>query len=298
MLQQTTVAAVVGYFERWMSRFPTVETLANAGEHEVLAMWEGLGYYSRARNLHRAARQIVEHHNGILPSDLEALRALPGIGPYTAAAVISFAFNKHAPALDANVLRVIARLHNFSEPSDTPAARKALEEMTSALLPEKNPGRTTAAIMELGALICVAGPPRCELCPIRPFCRAEKPSELPVKRPRPKTTEITDRRAFATRGGQDGAVLLRFSTGPRWRGLWVLPEFTPTTVARGTPLLTTDYTITRYRVRLEIYGVRARSAKEGESWVPVRQLELIPVASPFRKVLSQIFTPPEKQTEG
>src|SRR5688572_29268824 len=154
MLQQTQVATVIPYYERWLSRFPDSSTLAAADESEVLSVWQGLGYYSRARNLHRAARHIVAHHRGAMPDDPEQIRALPGVGRYTAGAVASFAFDLPEPLVDANVARVLARLLNLSEPIDSTAGQRALWKEATELVPQKAPGEFNAALMELGAILC------------------------------------------------------------------------------------------------------------------------------------------------
>lgn len=165
MLQQTQVATVIPYFERWLSRFPTIESLAAASPDEVLKLWEGLGYYARARNLHRAAQLVVHEHNGRLPDSVEGLLALPGVGRYTAGAIASLAYNKRTPALDGNTRRVICRL--FAHQTDETAWTLA-----ESLLPEENPGNFNEALIELGALVCTPRAPRCDECPLKPFCAA------------------------------------------------------------------------------------------------------------------------------
>jgi A/G-specific adenine glycosylase len=167
MLQQTRVAAVVPYYERWLRRFPDVATLAGAPLDDVLKVWEGLGYYSRARNLHRAALLMRERHNGAVPADYAALRALPGLGDYTAGAVSSIAYGARRPAIDGNVRRVIARL--LDEPAPTHAR---LRDCVNALLPDGRPGDLNQALMEVGATICTPRTPRCDACPLRSFCAA------------------------------------------------------------------------------------------------------------------------------
>jgi A/G-specific adenine glycosylase len=169
MLQQTQVATVRDYYERFLARFPTVEALAAASLEDVLKLWEGLGYYSRARSLHRAARQVVATYDGELPADLEALRRLPGIGPYTAGAIASIAFRIPAPAVDGNVRRVFARVLALSEPS-----RAELEQAVCLWMPEDAAGPFTEGLMELGATVCTPRSPRCELCPWRALCRARE----------------------------------------------------------------------------------------------------------------------------
>ena len=167
MLQQTTVAAVRGHFARWMRELPDVQTLAAAPEEKVLKLWEGLGYYSRARNLHRAAKAIVANFGGRIPDDPAQRRTLPGIGPYTAAAIAAFAFDKPVPVLDANINRLIARLFDFRKDITTAAGRQFLDQAAAALLPASGGRDHTSALMDLGATLCAAGQPDCLLCTVQ-----------------------------------------------------------------------------------------------------------------------------------
>jgi len=187
MLQQTRVETVIPYFERWMRLFPDTRALANASEQEVLNAWEGLGYYSRARNLHKAAKIVVEQHNGELPRDLDALRKLPGIGRYTVGAVASIAFGMDEPTLDGNLRRVIARLFDVTEPADSPAGEKILWQLAAEHLPKGKASDYNQALMDLGATICLPKNPRCLLCPLMEMCRARKNGTqdgLPVLKPK------------------------------------------------------------------------------------------------------------------
>jgi A/G-specific adenine glycosylase len=175
MLQQTRVEAVIGYYNRWMQRFPTVETLAAADLQEVLKAWEGLGYYARARNLHKAARAIVADYGGVIPTRRAALLALPGIGEYTVGALLSIAYNQPEPLLDGNVKRVLARLLDLDQPIDRPHVRRLLWQNAHALVAAAAPGEAGACnegIMEFGALICTPQNPRCLLCPLQDLCAA------------------------------------------------------------------------------------------------------------------------------
>src|SRR5487761_2154648 len=170
MLQQTTVAAVIGYYERFLVRWPGIEALAAAQLDEVLHAWQGLGYYARARNLHACAAAVVARHRGRFPETEEALRSLPGIGPYTAAAIAAIAFDRPAAPVDGNVERVMARLYAVTTP--LPAAKPELRRLAAALVPRERPGDYAQAVMDLGATICVPKTPRCVRCPWREPCRA------------------------------------------------------------------------------------------------------------------------------
>lgn len=187
MLQQTRVEAVIPYFEKWMRLFPGVRALAAASEQEVLHAWEGLGYYSRARNLHKAAKIVVERYDGEIPRDLEALRMLPGIGRYTLGAIASMAFGMDVAALDGNIKRVYARIFDIDEPVDSLAGEKILWQIADENLPKGQAGDYNQALMDLGATICLPRRPRCLICPVMELCQARQKGtqELrPVKSPK------------------------------------------------------------------------------------------------------------------
>lgn len=286
MLQQTQVATVIAYFERWMRRFPDFSALAAARESEVLAVWQGLGYYARARNLHRAARLIVEHHGGVLPEDDAALRALPGVGAYTAGALAAFAFDRPAVAVDANIARVLARLGDIRAPIDERAGRKRLHALAAALLPAAGGREYTSALMELGALVCAPKKPECLVCPVRVFCAAAEPEALPKKRPRARIVDLDETCAWHLRRG---ALLLEVQSGLRWRGLWKLPRCVPPLAAE--PLLTTRYPFTNHRVTLRIFaGDGARAAGDGLRWVKLGALEDFPLAAPHRRAIRVLLS--------
>ncbi len=172
MLQQTRVETVIPYYEKWLRLFPTVQVLANASEHDVLNAWEGLGYYSRARNFHKAAKMVVEKYNGELPRDLDELRTLPGIGRYTVGALASIVFGMDEPALDGNLKRVYARLFDVSEPVDSTEGEKILWKLAKDNLPKGQAADFNQALMDLGAMICVPKNPRCLICPVMKVCKA------------------------------------------------------------------------------------------------------------------------------
>jgi A/G-specific adenine glycosylase len=187
MLQQTQVATVIPYYERFMKRFPTVQKLAAARLDSVLKLWQGLGYYTRARNLHNAARVIVERHNGVFPDTFDALVALPGIGRYTAGAVASIAFGLPVPVLDGNVMRVLCRLYRLSDNPKSPAAQKHLWHLAETLVPQDRPGDFNQSLMELGATVCTPKNPNCPNCPVQRLCQACARNEQDVLPRMPKT---------------------------------------------------------------------------------------------------------------
>jgi A/G-specific adenine glycosylase len=224
MLQQTVVATVEPYFARFIARFPDVASLAAAGDEEVTALWSGLGYYARARNLRRAAAAIVAEHGGVVPASEVALRALPGIGPYTAAAVAAIAFDARAFALDGNTMRVFARLACERRPVDVPATRAALHARGLAEVPRRRAGDFNQAVMELGALVCTPRRPRCDVCPLARDCRARaegRAAALPRKRPRAERPVVRVVCACITDGAR---VLVIKRRQGLLAGTWALPE--------------------------------------------------------------------------
>src|SRR5436190_11252587 len=188
MLQQTQVETVIPYFERWIAKFPNIRKLARADEQAVLTLWAGLGYYSRARNLMAAAKSVVDDHGGKIPSDYDALRSLPGIGQYTAGAILSIAFNRPFPVVDGNVRRVLSRIYGWED--DSP---KRLWEGAEHLVKQAEPRFINQAIMELGATVCSFKAPRCLVCPVQQSCIAYKTgmqAVIPPVKKRPETVRV------------------------------------------------------------------------------------------------------------
>jgi len=224
MLQQTRVETVIPYFERWMMRFPSIAALAEASEQEVLATWEGLGYYSRARNLHKAARVLVDKFAGTLPSDPAALRRLPGIGRYTAGAIASMAFGLDVPTLDGNIRRVLARLFDVSQPADAPAGEKLLWALAEEYLPAGRAGDFNQALMDLGATVCLPRHPTCLICPLSSLCRARElgiQEQRPVLKPRVEVPHYTVTAAVLQRAGT--VLLARRPSEGLLGGMWEFP---------------------------------------------------------------------------
>lgn len=225
MLQQTTVKAVVPYFERFIARFPTIETLASASEEEVLRYWEGLGYYSRGRNLRRAAIRINEAFSGAMPESLNDLQSLPGIGRYTAGAIMSFAFNQPAPILEANTLRLYARLLGYAEDPRNVAGQHLLWSFASLLPTGTQSGQVNQALMELGSLVCTPRDPSCSRCPLNEFCiafRNGQQTHIPLLAKRPEITPLVEACVAVQRDGR--WLLRRREDTERWAGLWDFPR--------------------------------------------------------------------------
>lgn len=225
MLQQTRVEAVIPYFEKWMRLFPTVDVLANASEQDVLNAWEGLGYYSRARNLHKAAKIVADQFNGEIPRDLEELRQLPGIGRYTLGAIASIAFGMDVAALDGNIKRVYARIFDVEVPVDSPAGEKILWELADKHLPKGHAGDYNQALMDLGATICVPKNPRCLICPVMKLCTARQNGTQnlrPVKMPKKEVPHYVHAAAVIVRRGK--VLLAQRPSEGLLGGMWEFPN--------------------------------------------------------------------------
>lgn len=309
MLQQTTVAAVTPYFHRFMSRFPDVSELATADEGEILRYWEGLGYYSRARNIHRAAKWIVEHNAGQFPTSVSELQSLPGVGRYTAGAIASFAFDQRAPIVEANTLRLYCRLLGYEGDPRPKVGQELLWSFAEAILPRKGPGTLNQALMELGATVCTPRAPSCADCPVQNHCRAFKTgqqSTIPRPKPKVEMTDVTEV-SVAIRNGAKYLVRRR-TANERWAGLW---DFIRFEIAHGASTLpiemivrsTLDRTglivelepqiaeinhgVTRYRITLKCFTAMRVSGrlKKGEEWlwIAARDFEKFPLSVTARQ---------------
>jgi A/G-specific adenine glycosylase len=284
MLQQTQVATVIPYYNEWLRRFPSVESLAAASESDVLHAWQGLGYYSRARNLRLAAIAITEHHCGRFPESVDSIRQLPGVGRYTANAVATFAFDQSVPVVEANIARVLSRLFDLREPIDTGAGQQRLWSYAAQLLPRCRAGEYNAALMELGALVCGMRP-KCNACPVKRHCRAADPLSLPRKKMRRSLELRTEHHSFLIRRRR---VLLEQST-ERWRGMWILPRLAKKPVDR-VPAHRSEFPFTHHRITLAVYpGFNDEKKSRGLRWFSIRDLPSIPVPSPHRRALNDLL---------
>ncbi len=226
MLQQTRVTAVKDYYQKFLTKFPTIETLANASQDEVLKAWEGLGYYSRARNLHKLAKIVAQEMNGKFPETVEALQNLPGIGRYTAAAIASIAFDERAAVLDGNVIRILTRLYDIAEEIGSPKITKQLWDLADSLLPTERYGDYNQAIMDLGRLICLPRNPACQNCPVQQFCQAQKNNTVHLRPVKKAKAPLPNRYAMAAvvRDAQERILLVQRPQDGLLGGLWMLPQ--------------------------------------------------------------------------
>lgn len=292
MLQQTQIPTVLdrGFYSRWLSLFPDFPSLAAAREDAVLKAWEGLGYYRRARNLHRLAHEVMAQHGGVFPQVPATILALPGVGPYTAGAVASFAFGLAEPIVDGNIARVLSRLYNDATPIDSTAGTKLLWARARALVrTTDDPRSLNSALMELGQTHCKPTKPTCDFCPVRSQCRATEPEALPVKHARPAITAVAERVIFLR---TTAGVLLELETGKRRTGLWKLPAL-PAALAEKPPpvLLRTHYSITRYKVTLWVHEPHATDLPWPDTHrvIPFPELEATPMPAPYRRALRELL---------
>jgi A/G-specific adenine glycosylase len=284
MLQQTQVSAVMPYYDEWMRRFPDFAALAAASEQEVLHAWQGLGYYARARNLRATAKAVMETHGGMFPRRLAEIEDLPGIGRYTARAVATFAFDQSVPIVEANIARLLARLIDLQIPIDTSAGREMLWSSAEALLPDRGAGVHNSALMDLGALVC-ATRPKCELCPVKTFCRASNPSALPRKKPRRALELRTEHHSFSLHRRR---VLLEQSRD-RWQGMWILPRLALAPTA-SQALHLSQFPFTHHRITLAVYAYESTAKRnQHQRWFRINELRTIPVPSPHRRAINQLL---------
>jgi A/G-specific adenine glycosylase len=282
MLQQTRVEAVIPYFERWMRLFPNVQALAHASEREVLNAWEGLGYYSRARNLHKAAKIVAEQYHAEIPRDLDELRKLPGIGRYTLGAIASIAFGMDISALDGNIKRVYARIFDIQEPVDSPAGEKILWELADQYLPKGCAGDYSQALMDLGATICVPKNPRCLICPVMKLCKARQngtQNQRPVMKPKKEVPHYVHAAGVIIERGR--VLLAQRPSNGLLGGMWEFPNGR----VNGDPAKELSNTLkTGYKLRLretrkqEALGVVQHGYTHFKVTVYVFQCELISIS--------------------
>jgi len=309
MLQQTQVERVVDFYIRFLERFPTVAALAAAAEHDVLRLWEGLGYYRRARQLHAAAKTIVADHAGEFPRTVAGLRSLPGIGRYTAGAIASIAFDLPEPIVEANSRRVIARLAGHAAPLGTAAGDEPIWELAAGLVPKQHPGRFNQALMDVGALVCTPVQPLCGTCPLADQCaarRTNRVAEIPMKATRRAVEELHETAVVVRRAGR--VLVVQRGPGEWWEGLWDFPRVPG--AARGarrgiersellgglacdaaSRLDTITHTVTHHRITLDVVSCtagRGGRASPGRRWVTATALASLAMTSPGRRIADML----------
>jgi A/G-specific adenine glycosylase len=308
MLQQTQVATVVPYFNRFIAQLPDFDALAAADEQQVLRLWQGLGYYSRARNLQAAARKVVSEFGGQLPKDVEGLMQLPGVGRYTAGAVASIAFGQRAPILDGNVNRVLCRLDKVTTDPRDKATQMQLWQRAEAILPRKRVGDFNSALMELGALVCTPRSPQCLLCPVRDHCEAQSAGmqeQIPPPR-KAKPTPLHRRHVYCIRRGDRWLIEQRPSRG-RWAGMWQFvtieasshdADFDASTVIRARVSSTkqigqVSHALTHRRYVFDVFACAAigkweSAGEQSRKWVTLKELASYPLPRPHLKIAEML----------
>jgi A/G-specific adenine glycosylase len=323
MLQQTQVATVIPYWQRFLARFPDVAALAAAEEQDVLRLWEGLGYYRRARQLHAAARQVVERHGGEFPATFDEVRCLPGIGRYTAGAILSIGLDQRLPILEANTIRLLSRLTALAGDPIGSAGQKALWATAEAILPSTRAGAFNQALMELGSEICTPKAPGCDRCPVATLCEARQKNLVDQIPPAAKKTRYEEVNEVAVVIRHQNCVLLRHcQPGERWAGLWDFPRFAMAaniadakaaaaeivaqtrerfgvSIVRPRILTTIKHGVTRFRITLHCYeaSLAARSRQprppigaEAIRWLAPDSLHEYPLSTTGRKIASWILS--------
>ncbi len=317
MLQQTQVATVIPYYQRFMARFPDLASLAAASEDEVLAHWSGLGYYARARNLHRAARQAVAEHGGRLPEDIDTLQTLPGIGRSTAGAILSLALGQRHAILDGNVKRVLARHHAIPGWPGQAAVARTLWSLAEALTPDERVAEYNQAMMDLGATLCTRSRPACERCPLAADCAARRQgrqADFPGRKPR---RPLPERRVqmLLVRDPEGRVLLERRPAEGVWGGLWSLPElpadadplawcrgqgYHPIGTARALP--SRRHTFSHFHLEILPREIRLEKAGCGVAdgdrlrWYHSRELAALGLAAPVARLLREIEQPETGET--
>lgn len=314
MLQQTQVATVIPYFHRFIERFPSIHALAAAPLDDVLKAWEGLGYYARARNLHRAAEQVVAEFDGRLPDTVEELLRLPGIGRYSAGAIASLAFGRAAPVLDGNVKRVLCRLYAVRDDPRQPAVERELWALAELNLPKGKAGRWNEAMMELGATVCQPRSPRCGDCPFIPVCQAHRQDlqdELPARAHKPRTPHYDVAAAVIRRRGR--ILIAQRPLGGMLGGLWEFPggkrergesleeclrreiqEELGVEIEVGRPVTQVKHAYTHFRITLHAFecaliGGKPKAIQVADwRWVRLEEMERFAFAVTDRKIITAL----------
>ena len=316
MLQQTQVATVVEYYQRFLKRFPDVQTLATATEHEVLRYWEGLGYYRRARQLHLAAKTIMTNHDGCFPTTFSEVLALPGIGRYTAGAILSISLGLRFPIVEANTIRLFARLLHVSTEVTATQTQKQFWEFATWILPHKHLSDFNQALMEVGSLICTPKSPACGKCPLRSLCPtlvSQAFDKIPKPKPKIKFEQIQEVAVVVQHRDGHRVLLRQCQADQRWAGLWDFPRFEcdikcshaltiseRQKIAEETrdlacvqiddliPLTSIKYGVTKYRITLNCYSAKPKRDKTAKNptlhWVSLDELDDYPLSTTGRKI--------------
>ena len=323
MLQQTQVATVIGYYERFLAAFPNVAALAAAEETQVLRLWEGLGYYRRARQLHAAAKKIVAEHGGEFPRSYEAVRALPGIGRYTAGAILSIGLDQRLPILEANTIRVLSRLIALTDDPRTTRSQARLWSVAEEILPAEQCGAFNQALMELGSELCTPKTPNCAACPVAAYCAAKiqgRTAEIPLAAKKTNYTDLIETAVVVRRASK--FLIRQCQPGERWAGLWDFPRFASPSASHESwlpaatkhlhnwlgikvepvsQLATTKHSVTRFRITLHVLDARwiagcqtSDNSSDQVRWVTRTELHDLPLSVTGRKIAGLLAAPQKR----
>lgn len=304
MLQQTQVATVIPYFQRWMEHFPTLNALADAEENQVMAVWQGLGYYSRARNLQKAARYITHELNGEFPETLTALEKIPGVGRYTAGAICSFAYNTYGPIVDGNVRRLFCRLFAIAGQATSSAVNKKLWAYAEALTPQQHNRAFAQGLLDLGATLCKARTPECHRCPFAEQCQAYQQDAV-AEYPTPKLKKVLPEKTghFLLHANATGILVVKRPNTGIWASLWCLPELAePPHQANKNAIATFTHTFSHYKLHATVWQTSATLAESAASYGQQQLLNSNNIGefglpAPFAKLLPKLLAkhlPPAK----
>jgi len=305
MLQQTQVATVIPYYERWIRIFPTLASLAQAPLSRAMELWAGLGYYRRVRMFREAARHIQEELGGRIPGSAEKLRELPGIGRYTAGAIASIALGEKTPVLDGNVIRILSRIFAIPRSVDLPVTLEKLWGLAASLLPDQNPGDLNQALMELGATVCFPLTPQCSRCPVHKICvahRKGKELSYPVRSQKNRYEKI-QMASLVIRNGRKEVWLEKQPERGRWGGLWMFPfwsnkkemlEEIRSLDLKPSHFLTVPHAFTKYRITLEVYEAESEMKggflkKRNGKWLAITKLKGSALPSPHKKIAQALI---------
>lgn len=322
MLQQTQVATVIPYFERWVQHFPTLEHLANANEDEVMALWQGLGYYSRARNLHKAAQYLAQEYNHEFPRTLAELKQIPGVGPYTAGAILSFAFDSYGPIVDGNVKRFFCRFFGIEGQTNSSSVNRQLWQKAEQLTPEKNNRRFAQGLLDIGATLCTPKQPKCHSCPFASHCVAflsQRQHELPTPKVR---KQLPEREAhFIWQHNKQELQLVKRTDSGIWASLWCLPELA-VAPEKTQAIGEFKHIFSHFKMHAFIWQLKENSAETAcilaessaqftplqqqtmihsasqTQWVAYQELDDYGLPTPIKKVIAKLWQQQESEQEN
>ena len=288
MLQQTQVATVIPYFHRWMEKFPDLATLAQAQEDDVMALWQGLGYYQRARRLQKAAVYLIEHHQGNFPNELNELLKIPGVGRYTAGALLSFGMDKYGPIVDGNIKRLFSRYFGIHEVINSSTAEKKLWQIAHDYTPQTNNRRFAQALLDLGATICTATQASCQKCPLESSCFAKNTNSVELLPTKAEKKKKPTKQGYFVWAYKNHKILLEKRTQRGiWGALWCLPELNADDVENKKEIDTFEHVFSHYKLHAHVIYSRSSEKKHNQQWFSLAEIDNLGLPAPIKKWISQ-----------